>query len=77
MCCLDLFCIHSINTYIEPHILMKDITDTVNNVHDTDCCYVIKWVSYNCIGSVPYGRLLFVWDITITSALCMSCTNQS
>ena len=28
---------------------MKDITDTVNDVcnilHDTDCCYVTKWVT--------------------------------
>ena len=46
---------------------MKDITDTVNDVC-TDCCYVMGY-NYVHAGRVPHGRLLFVWDITITSAL--------
>ena len=38
-------------------------------------CYQM---GYNYIRTVPYGRLLFVWDITITSTLdCMSRTNRS
>ena len=60
-----------------PHLKMKDITDTVNDV-----CMVTVATLPNGLQlhpcCVPYGRLLFVWDITIMSVLdCMSCTNQS
>ena len=41
---------------------MKDITDTVDDVC-TDCCYVMGY-NYVHTGRFPYGRLLFVWDIT-------------
>ena len=56
---------------------MKDITDTVNDV-----CMVTVAPLPNGLRlrphCVPYGRLLFVRDITITSALdCMSRTNRS
>ena len=27
MCCLKLFCIHSINTHIEPHILISHVSE--------------------------------------------------
>ena len=37
-----------------------------------NCYYIAKYRV-----CVPYGRLLFVRDITITSALYMSSTNQS
>ena len=40
---------------------MKDLTDTVNDVC-TDCCYVMGY-NYIRAGRVPYGRLLFVWDM--------------
>ena len=41
-----------------------------------DCCYATKWVIIT--STLCPIRLLFVWDITITSALdCMSYTNQS
>ena len=46
---------------------MKDITDIVNDVR-IDCCYVMGY-NYIRAGHVPYGRLLFVRDISITSAL--------
>ena len=41
-------------------------------------CMTQQWLLRYQMSSVPYGRLLIVWDITITSALdCMSRTNQS
>ena len=57
---------------------MKDITDTVNDV--CMVCQlmqrlarrIVMWLllcyqmDYNYVHAVPYGRLLFVWDITIT-----------
>ena len=66
---------------------MKDITDTVNDVcmvrqcntlHDAVTVAMLPngLQLRQCSG--PYGRLLFVRDITITSTLdCMSRTNQS
>ena len=27
MCCLQLFCIHSVNTHIEPHILISHVSE--------------------------------------------------
>ena len=56
---------------------LKDITDTVNGV----CMVTVATLPNGLqlrLCCVPHGRLLFVRDIAITSALdCMSCTNQS
>ena len=27
MCCLKLFCIHSVNTHIEPHVLISHVSE--------------------------------------------------
>ena len=55
---------------------IKDITDTVNDVCMVTVATLQNWLQLRP-ACVPYGRLLFVRDITITSALCMSRTNQS
>ena len=58
--------------------IMKDITDTVNDVCMVRQCNVLSdAVTVAMLPNglqlhphcVPYGRLLFVWDITIMSAL--------